>query len=266
MPYILLIIYLAAALALQFMTGSFPVSFMAFPLNLIFFMIWFAGMLWIWRAGRRSLFVRFILSPGATFTAIGLLLVSVLVMGFTGWRWVASTWFFVALMLYFQTVLLFVILRGWREATATGARLGAVRWRFVFLHAGLLVAVASAFWGAPDSETLRVKAERGGQLKDFVLEFSSEGIPSMFKAVVDIDGKEVELQVNHPYNRRFGEDVYLLSYDASAASGDEVRYCVLQIVREPWKYGAAAGIVMILAGALMLFVGGPRRNNSNDWD
>lgn len=266
MPYILLIIYLAAALALQFMTGSFPVSFMAFPLNLIFFMIWFAGMLWIWRAGRRSLFVRFILSPGATFTAIGLLLVSVLVMGLTGWRWVVSTWFFVALMLYFQTVLLFVILRGWREATATGARLGAVRWRFVFLHAGLLVAVASAFWGAPDSETLRVKAERGGQLKDFVLEFSSEGIPSMFKAVVDIDGKEVELQVNHPYNRRFGEDVYLLSYDASAASGDEVRYCVLQIVREPWKYGAAAGIVMILAGALMLFVGGPRRNNSNDWD
>ena len=30
-------------------------------------------------------------------------------------------------LLYFQTVLLFVIFRGWRSATATGARLGSVR-------------------------------------------------------------------------------------------------------------------------------------------
>ena len=57
--------------------------------------------------------------------------------------------------------------------------------------------------------------------------------------------------VNRPYGVRFGQDIYLASVSEDS--------CVLQIVREPWRYFALAGIIMLLAGAFLLFINGPRR-------
>ena len=57
--------------------------------------------------------------------------------------------------------------------------------------------------------------------------------------------------VNHPYSVKFGEDLYLSSVSENS--------CVLQIVKEPWRYFALAGIILILAGAFMLFINGPRK-------
>lgn len=281
MPYIILIIFMALALALQLLTGCFPVSFFSFPLNLILAFIWLSSMLWIWKSRKKSMFVEFMLSPGASVIAVILFLIFSLVIGFSGKRDLASTWVFVAMIFYFQTVLLFVILRGWRAPTVTGARLGSVRWRFVLNHAGLLLAVSSAFWGAPDSETYRLKAYYDTPVKeayafdgrshwlpyeivltDFRMEEYADGTPSMFEASVLVDGKPVTLQVNDPYSRSLGEDIYLASYDVYA--GADSRYCILQIVREPWKYSAVAGVFMMLAGALMMFAGGPRRRYGED--
>ena len=160
MPYLNLIIYLAVAFALQFLTGNIPFSFLAFPLNLILALIWASIMVSVWKMRRKSLFVEFMLSKGATVSSIVLFLGFSLAIGISGQRELVSTWIFAAAVLYFQTVLLFVILRGWRAQTATGARIGAVRWRFVLNHVGILLAVSSAFWGAPDTEVLRIRAIR----------------------------------------------------------------------------------------------------------
>lgn len=281
MPYIILIIYLAVALALQFLTGNIPLSFLAFPLNLILATIWVFLMLSMWKNHRKSLFVEFMLSRGATLTSIVLFLCFSLVIGITGKRELVSTWVFAAVMLYLQTVLFFVILRGWRAPTATGARLGTVRWRFLINHAGLLLALASAFWGVPDSETLRLQVYRDVpsreayrmdgalsmltyevELKEFTVSRYENGTPSMFEAEVLIEGKPVTLRVNEPYSRSFGEDIYLSGYDMN--DSDKTGSCVLQIVREPWKYSALIGIILMLSGALLLFVGGPRRINDDD--
>lgn len=277
MPYIILIVYLALALTLQFLMGDFPVSFLAFPLNAILCVLWLFILVLIWKNKRKSMFIRFMLHPGATFTAIGLFLAFSLTVGLTGYRWLTATWPFVAFILYFQTVLVYVIFRGWREATSTGARLGAIRWRFVFLHVGLLIAIGSAFWGAPDTETLKLQAFRDVPvqeaysedgtvrwleypltLEDFSVSYGSDGIPSDYRAQVTIGDETVELRVNHPYSARLGEDIYLSGYDEAAGE-----YCILQIVKEPWRYGTVAGIVMMLIGALLLFVGGPRRRYSD---
>lgn len=276
MAYIILIIYLVLALAVQFLAGPFPASLFAFPLNLILLILWLALLVFAWKGLRKSYFVRFMLSPGATFFAVGLFLAVTLAIGITGYRWITGTWPFVAFMLYFQSVLVFIILRGWRAPTATGARLGAIRWRFLFLHVGLLTAVASAFWGAPDTETLRTQAYRqipvteaytedgsiewiGYEmvLEDFSVSYGTDGIPSDYEAVVRIDGEDVVLKVNHPHSVRFGEDVYLSGYDTRSQE-----YCVLQIVKEPSRYVTIAGIVMMLAGAFLLFAGGPRRKRN----
>lgn len=286
MPHILLIIYLAVAVVLQVLTGDFPVWFMVFPLNVITLALWLSAVVLIWTKGRKSLFIRFMLSPSATFWAISLMLAAGLVIGFTGWRGLAFTWVLVAVMLYFQTVLVYVILRGWREATATGARLGAVRWRFLFLHAGLLLTVVSAFWGTPDVNTLRLQAMRADDLpadarfSGGTEAFNSDGtlyhLPYKIvlqdfdlekcEAEVALDGDPVLLRVNHPHRLSFSDDLYLVSYDVSPQDPGYVRYCVLQIVSDPWRYAKVAGVVMMLAGAFMLFAGGPRRRYSNDLD
>lgn len=240
-------------------------SFFAFPLNLLLALLWAWGWIWLWKRHPKNKVLRFMLSPSATVSAIVLLIISCIWLGVTGNREFAESICFVAVLLYIQTVLLLVTLRGWKAAT------GKTRWRFLFLHAGLLLAVGSGFWGAPDSLELRVALERGQETQtaytmggnlsplgyaikmlDFNAEYSIDGKPSDYEAIVSIDeGDSISLCVNSPYSVSAGEDVYLAS-----ATED---YCILQIVREPWKYFALSGILMLIAGAFMLFIKGPGR-------
>ena len=279
MPYIVLAIYLLVSLALQFLAGDFPLSLFAFPLNLIVAIIWLSSCMWLWKGMPKSMFVRFMLTPAATFWSIFLFIDACVVVGLTGNRGLTVTWPFIAIVLFLMTVLLFVIFRGYREKTATGARLGAIRWRFLMNHMGLLLALGFGFWGAPDSETMLVKAFEGVPVKeaycpgvgvlgiknelilnDFILQRHDNGTPSLYEADLLVDNKPVRLKVNHPYSLSFGKDQYLVGYDTAA--GEESEYCVMQIVDEPWRYGAFAGVIMMLLGALLLFLQGPRRNSS----
>lgn len=238
---------------------------LTFPLNLILLVLWAVSVVMLWRNSRESRLVRFMLSPVATYLSIGLFLIFVLVVGITGRRDLVGTWPFAVFILFFQTVLAFVILRGWRRGSG-------IRWRFLLLHAGLLLAVGSMFWGAPDNLTLRTQAFKDvpvseayaldGRthwlsapvtLTDFSVSYGDDGKPSDYRAFVRVGDEDVVLRVNHPYQIRFGEDLYLSGYDTVSQE-----YCILQIVREPWRHVTLAGIVMILAGALLLFIGGPK--------
>lgn len=235
-------------------------TFFSFPLNLILALLWAGSMLWLWKSQRKSLFVRFMLSKAATISAISLLLIFCALIGLTGIRSLVHSWAFIAVLFYFQTVLLFVLFRGKRQ---------------FFHHIGLVIAVGSAFWGAPDSETFRLRAVKdipvrevhrmdGSSawlpyeitLKDFRTETYGNGVPMMYEADLLVDNEDVTLKVNHPYRRAFGEDVYL------AGTGDGS--CVLQIVREPWKYGVVIGIILMLAGAFLLFIEGPRTSKMKE--
>lgn len=240
-------------------------SFFAFPLNLLLALLWIVCWRWLWKNRPQCRVVRFLLSPAATISAIGLLLAACLWIGVSGDQGFVESMIFVAVLLYVQTVLLLVILRGWRRPD------GVVRWRFMLLHAGLLLAVGSGFWGAPDSVELRLALGRGEEaqaaykrngsltglgysirLTDYKVEYSDEGMPSFYEATISVDGEEpAVLSVNHPYSVGFGEDIYLARVTKD--------FCVLQIVREPWKYFALSGILMLIAGAFMLFIKGPRR-------
>ena len=101
-------------------------------------------------------------------------------------------------------------------------------------------------------EARRVALSYEISLLDVETEYSQDGIPSHYEALISVNGKSpVTLSVNHPYNVRFGEDLYLASISEDS--------CVLQIVREPWRYFALAGIILMLAGAFLLFINGPRK-------
>ena len=240
-------------------------SFFAFPLNLLLALLWIVCWRWLWKNRPQCRVVRFLLSPAATVSAIVLLVAACLWIGVSGDQGFVESMIFVAVLLYVQTVLLLVILRGCRRPD------GTVRWRFMLLRAGLLLAVGSGFWGAPDSVELRLALGRGEEaqaaykrngsltglgysirLTDYKVEYSDEGMPSFYEATISVDGEEpAVLSVNHPYSVGFGEDIYLARVTKD--------FCILQIVREPWKYFALSGILMLIAGAFMLFIKGPRR-------
>lgn len=237
------------------MTGV-SIDIFAFPLNVILLLIWTGAVITSWRNARESAFVRFMLRPAATITAIAFTLIFSHVLGLTGFRSLVTSCAFISVLLYFQTVLAYVILRGWRRG-------GKVRWRFILLHFGLLLAVASSFWSAPDNMTYRTKAVKDtpvsevytadGRREWLEYEIELKGLDSE-RADVIVDGHRVNLEVNHPYSVSLAETVYLTGIDKKY--GDS---CVLQIVYEPCRYVTLAGIVMMLIGAMLLFINGPRK-------
>ena len=240
-------------------------SFFAFPLNLLIAALWAAVLLWLRKAFSKSAIVRFLHSSAATISSIVLLIAACLWIGFSGNRTFPQSIIFVIILLYIQTVLFLITVRGARPSG------GKIRWRFLFLHAGLLLAVGSGFWGSPDSSESRIRlfieepsreaVTADGMrsvlpyelsLSDLRLEYSDEGQMIDYEAFVSVNGgTPVSISVNHPYGVRFGEDLYLVA----VSEGN----CVLQIVREPWRYFALAGVIMMLAGAFLLFVNGPNK-------
>ena len=257
-PRLLLAAIIVALFGVQWLFGEFPVWFFSAPMNLLLGALWLAL---VWEGYRRRAtlsVVQYFLSAEATYIALAVAAILSAVLGLQSDP-ATTSWPAVGGFLYVQTVLTLVILRGWRNS-------GGVRWRFIITHLGLWMAVTSALLGAADKQILRVQVgeeptreainEQGTKsylsyelrLVDFKVEQSEGGTPQMFRATVAVDDKVVDIEVNSPYSQRYGEDIYLVSYDSNR--------CILQIVREPWRAVTAAGIAMLLLGALMLFLQG----------
>ncbi len=257
-PRVVVIAIVIALGGAQWLFGEFPLYFFAMPMNLLLGALWLA-LLWEgYRHRATSATIQYLLSAEATYTALALAAILSAVLGLQS-NPATTSWLTIGGFLYIQTVLTLVILRGWRNDRG-------VRWRFLATHCGLWLAVTSALLGAPDKEVLRTQVgkeptrevvnEQGAKiyldyelrLDDFVVEHTESGTPEMFRATVAIDEKIVDIEVNSPYHKEYGEDIYLVSYSPEG--------CVLQIVREPWRVVTTIGIALLLLGAFMLFLHG----------
>lgn len=258
LPRLVFLVVAVALFGAQWLLGAFPMWFFAAPMNLLVGALWLL-LLWEGFRYRASLpVVQYLLSAEATYIALAVAAVIALVLGLQSTP-ATTSWPVVGGLFYVLTVLSLVILRGWRNEKG-------VRWRFLITHCGLWLAVMSALLGAADKSILRAEVaaeptrevvnEQGKKsyldyelcLEKFEVENSENGTPQMFRAMVAVDGEIVEIEVNSPYSQRYGEDIYLVSYE-----GDN---CILQIVREPWRGVTVLGIAMLLLGAFMLFLQG----------
>ena len=257
----------ATALLLQLLVGNFPLDIFAFPLNIVAMVLWVAMAYILYKNRATSTLAQSLLSMRATWLSLGSMVAIGLYLGLQS-EPNSTAWLVVMGILFTLTHLLLITMRGWR--TPSG-----IRWRFTLLHVGLIIALGAGFWGAPDRVQLRTMVspqkpiahayhldgtmtnlDYALQLNQCEAEYNEMGMPTHFKAVVDIDNEEVTLRVNHPYNRTLGEKIYLVSIGQPPDTGTP--YCIVEIVREPWQWLSLAGIVMLLMGAVMLFIRGPR--------
>ena len=84
---------------------------LAFPTNVLLAALWFAACCMTWKH------FKFLVSPAAVISSILLFMGSCIWIGITGDREFTHSICFVLVLLYFLTVLLCVLLRGWKTAS-----------------------------------------------------------------------------------------------------------------------------------------------------
>lgn len=257
-------------LLIQAFAGYFPAEAFAFPVNAAVLFAALAGLWVLWREKPGGAICGWLASGNTSIALISAFLGCCIILGLTrqdagaasfpGFGNVRRTWWFMLISIALMANLFVVILSRRKKGI-----------RFILNHIGVLVALIGCFFGAPDHIVSRAMVSRdvvreavgeNGEvvplpaamsLDDFNVEHDSRGNVRNYRAVIDVDGKKAELRVNHPYRISISEDLYLTSYDRD---NPEPQYCIVEVVRQPWKYIVWAGIVMMMAGSILMFVRG----------
>lgn len=287
MYYIFFIGFILFAAVLQLLVGNFPLPFLAFPLNVVFAVLWIFLLWKLYKEGKPLKITRLLSSYRTSIISIVLFICGCLVIGLfpqlsdaeaemrkgiiasLGCYNFMTSWIFITILFILLSNLALITIHAFYHRKNA-------RKRFLFNHAGLWLALFAGFFGSSDTQTLRIPLYKDQpareaydmngssyyldyemELLSFQVDYYPNGRPSRFAADVRLGNEEALLEVNHPYSYRLGEDVYLTGYDMQR--GNETNYCIVQIVRQPWKYITVAGILMMLAGAILLFINGPKR-------
>lgn len=247
--------------------GDAPIDIFSFPLNIIVATLWFVSLWLIWRTS--STLRDYLLSREATWTTL-LLMAAVGVWLGLEREPNSVRWTVVAAILYILSHLTMVIVRGAKIRENNGK----LRWRFLLTHIGLWVALGAGFWGAPDRQQMRMALYEGLPtdqaftmqsepvivkqkltLQSAEAEYNDKGMPTHYAATIEVDGTVATIEVNKPYNLSWSEKLYLVDMRRDALG---VEYIVVEIVREPWQWLTIVGIAMLIAGAVLMFIRGPR--------
>ena len=292
--YLILLYPIMAAVIIQYFAGNFPFHFFEFPLNIILGAIWIYSVYMLLRKNNcTNNITRVLVSPETTAFSLFLFVCGTLVIGLfpqlsaieaeqkegilgqLGFYNFMSSWIFVSILFILLSHLAAITIRGFKTRKKK-------RWRFLLNHVGVWLALAGGFLGSSDVVTARIPVffdtennealtmegkrlflDYNMQLMDFHAEYYPNGMPKSYVANVNIsdrqngESSQISLEVNHPYEYKIGEDIYLVSYDTH---GEKPQYCILQIVHQPWKYIQLIGIIMTIAGAAGMFIGGPQKH------
>lgn len=255
-------LYLSGATLLQVVAGHADVQQLAFPVGIALGAAALAILFVLDREQGEHRWIRVLRSSRMAGWLLALLTVGCIVGGsLPAESRFPTSWPFIALLVALLVHLTLLLLH----------RLHRFCWKrdgtFLLIHGGLWIALCSGMLGAGDTEELHLLVgrhepvstgmdEKGRlkplghelQLKEFRIETHPiDGSPAQYSATVLVDNEPARLAVNSPYAIRPGEDLYLMSFD-SRGEAAEAAFCVLQLVRQPWKYPLLTGIVLLMAG------------------
>jgi hypothetical protein len=286
-----LIVFVALMIVLQILLGNFPLSFVAFPVNVAIAVLWVAAIVILHREMNDNPWLRLLGSGRCSLILLALFVTGCLLIGLfvqspdyrddgfigqLGLHSFTTSWIFVGILFLLMTNLLLVILR--HQAGMKRHRI-----RFLLNHVGLWIVLLASFFGSADTQKVRVMALRdqptmesfdiGGKIKPleipitfktFKVDYFDNGMPSYYEATLLL-GKEMKrVEINHPCRMTWDTDLYLVNYDME--KGDETPYCVLEVVTQPWRYVTMLGIVMMACGAVLLFIYGRDKTKKDDAD
>lgn len=262
-----LALWLLLAVVMQAMVGGIDVRPLAFPVGGCLCLAAMAGLYVAEReAADNPVVCRFRSAAMAT-RLLGLTVLACVVGGCMPQRMAFQTsWPFVALLVAMAAHLWVVLAH---RLIHGGIRRNVA---FVMTHGGLLLALISGMAGAGDMADMRLTVDydnptsqavsADGRVRSlgYTLQLASFNILDgtsvrnmQYEAEVMVDGSPVTLRVNSPHAVRLGEDIYLQGFDTKGQDG-QVRYVVLQVVRQPWKYPMCVGLLLMLAGIVIMTV------------
>lgn len=172
MRYVYITGYLLLAAIIQLLMGNFPLSFIAFPLNIVFAVIWLFLLWKLYKESRKSAFTRFLSSPKTSILSIILFVAGSLVIGLfpqlsdveaamrtnieasLGFYNFMTSWIFIAILFLLLSNLAMITLHAYYHRKTA-------RWRFMLNHVGLWLALFAGFFGSSDTQTLRIPLYKG---------------------------------------------------------------------------------------------------------
>ncbi|MBR1395562.1 MAG: cytochrome c biogenesis protein ResB [Prevotella sp.] len=190
-----------------------------------------------------------------------------------------SFWPFVLIYVYVAIILGLTVLRQFKSWAAAKFSLFALHFSLLF-HLGLFVAMTTATLGNADVQRLKMITAVGEpewralnsrqqvvelplaiELKDFIMETYDDGSPKRFASDIQIltkTGKNIQttVEVNKPVEVD-GWKIYQYGYDTQMGAMSQTS--ILELVSDPWLPLVYAGIYMMLAGAVCMFVFGGKK-------
>ncbi|MEG1672352.1 MAG: cytochrome c biogenesis protein ResB [Alistipes sp.] len=228
-------------------------SLWQFPTSLILGVA-FALIIWsLYRYHSQSTLCRQLRSSTLAITLLLLAAIALLIEGTWGTP-LHRTYPFILLVVLLMTNLELVILHRLPQRNVV----------FLLNHAGLLLILWGALFGAPDVTEARLVVRRGERvhvaqsaqgtlvplpfevrLNRFTIERFDDGTPRQFCSDLQLDGTPCRIEVNSPAHHR-GYTLYQESYDRTHNA-----YTVLLLVRNPWLWVIYLGIGLLAAGSIL---------------
>lgn len=259
---------MALTVVLHLIVGTPTIGIFRAPLNILLLVLWLVG-LWLgYRHRRESAVIRYMLSWSATWLSLALMVGVGIYLGLQSSP-SGESYPVITALLFVASHITLIILRGWRNALG-------IRWRFLITHVGLWLLLVAGLYGAPDRHQMRAILYHSTptneaftmqgvatyldfemELEDYTMELNSRGVAENMEARLKIDNRDATLRVNHPYNESWHRKIYLI--EIAPKSKEQMEYCIVEIIEEPWRWLTLIGIVMLMVGSLLLFLQGPRR-------
>lgn len=277
-----------AGIALQLSAGPVVWKAFAWPVNGIVMAVFLAVMAAIFLLRKKVFAFQFVSTYQAAIPAMLFAVVLTVIMGLTrqepNGTWLndmLTFWPFVLIYVYVALILGLVVLR--QLKTWAAAHFSLTAFRFSLLsHLGLFLALTCATLGNADMQRGKMVTAIGEkewraldtsgavkempfsiELKKFIMETYEDGSPKRFASDILIQTKsdktvETIVDVNKPAEIE-GWKIYQFGYDTQMGAQSQVS--ILELVSDPWLPLVYAGIYMMLAGAVCMFVTGRPRTS-----
>ena len=277
-----------AGVLLQLATGYIVWEAFAWPVNVIILAAFLLAITVVFLVRRDSYLIHYLTTHRAAIPALIYAAGLTILMGVTHqedsgswWSDMVSCWPFVLIFVYIAFLLGLMTLRRISHFVYFSHRHPHSEHRpwlrdiaFVLNHGGLFLTLVCATLGNPDVQRLRMDVSSGEakwraiddqlrvvplpfgvELQRFIYESYPDGSPRRYASDVVFVKKNKKresatVEVNQPVSIQ-GWKVYQYGYDNRAGTDSEVS--VLELVRDPWLRYVYAGLLMMLAGALLMF-------------